>query len=40
MKSDLAEIKVLVVDDKEDSVTIVRRILERRGALVRERDFR
>ena len=35
MKSELTGIKVLVVDDEEDSVTIVRRILERRGALVR-----
>ena len=35
MKSELTGIKVLLVDDEEDSVTIVRRILERRGALVR-----
>jgi PAS domain S-box-containing protein len=34
IKSDLNGIKVLVVDDEEDSVTIVRRILERRGARV------
>jgi PAS domain S-box-containing protein len=35
IKADLNGIKVLVVDDEEDSVTIVRRILERRGARVR-----
>jgi PAS domain S-box-containing protein len=35
MKADLHGIKVLVVDDEQDSVTIVRRILERRGARVR-----
>jgi PAS domain S-box-containing protein len=34
-KADLEGIKVLVVDDEQDSVTIVRRILERRGARVR-----
>jgi CheY-like chemotaxis protein len=35
MKGNLNGIKVLVVDDEKDSVTIVCRILERRGALVR-----
>jgi CheY-like chemotaxis protein len=35
MRADLNGIKVLVVDDEKDSVTIVCRILERRGALVR-----
>jgi PAS domain S-box-containing protein len=35
IKPDLNGIKVLVVDDEQDSVTIVRRILERRGAQVR-----
>jgi PAS domain S-box-containing protein len=35
MRADLSGINVLVVDDEEDSVTIVRRILERRGARVR-----
>jgi PAS domain S-box-containing protein len=35
IKADLNGIKVLVVDDEQDSVTIVRRILERRGAQVR-----
>ena len=35
IKADLEGIKVLVVDDEQDSVTIVRRILERRGARVR-----
>jgi PAS domain S-box-containing protein len=34
IKHDLHGIKVLIVDDEEDSVTIVRRILERRGARV------
>jgi len=35
IRLDLNGIKVLVVDDEHDSVTIVRRILERRGAQVR-----
>ena len=35
IKPDLNGIKILVVDDEQDSVTIVRRILERRGARVR-----
>ena len=35
IRPDLNGIKVLVVDDEQDSVTIVRRILERRGAEVR-----
>lgn len=35
IKADLNGIKVLVVDDEQDSVAIVRRILERRGARVR-----
>jgi CheY-like chemotaxis protein len=35
MKGNLNGIKVLVVDDEKDSVTIVCRILERRGAVVR-----
>ena len=35
IRADLNGIKVLVVDDEEDSVAIVRRILERRGAQVR-----
>jgi CheY-like chemotaxis protein len=35
IKANLNGIKVLVVDDEKDSVTIVRRILERRGAQVR-----
>ncbi len=35
VKADLEGIKVLVVDDEQDSVAIVRRILERRGASVR-----
>jgi len=35
IKPDLNGIRVLVVDDEQDSVTIVRRILERRGAEVR-----
>ena len=35
IKPDLNGIRVLVVDDEKDSVTIVRRILERRGAEVR-----
>jgi CheY-like chemotaxis protein len=34
-KSDLSGIKVLVVDDEEDSLGIVRRVLERNGAKVR-----
>ena len=35
MEADLNGIKILVVDDEQDSVAIVRRILERRGAEVR-----
>ncbi|PYL48777.1 MAG: hybrid sensor histidine kinase/response regulator [Verrucomicrobia bacterium] len=35
IKPDLKGIRVLVVDDEQDSVTIVQRILERRGAQVR-----
>ena len=34
-KPDLTGVKVLVVDDEEDSVAIVQRLLERRGAEVR-----
>jgi len=34
-KPDLAGVKVLAVDDEEDSLTIVRRVLERSGAEVR-----
>jgi CheY-like chemotaxis protein len=34
-KPDLAGVKVLVVDDEEESVSIVQRLLERRGAEVR-----
>jgi PAS domain S-box-containing protein len=35
MEPDLAGVKVLVVDDEEDSLAVVKRILERRGAQVR-----
>jgi hypothetical protein len=35
IEPDLNGVKVLVVDDEEDSLVIVQRILERRGAEVR-----
>ena len=35
VEADLTGIKVLVVDDEEDSVAAVKRILKRRGAEVR-----